>query len=206
MTALQDNGSRRLDIRTGEDKLSGRQTSKNHAVELRGIRQAMAAELEIALRALAKMDPQAMATAGKLIAALRSIKTKIEERARAFGYSETCRQAIAVCAGECCRWHFPKRLSRVDFFAAVFNLPEIARVTLIEQVRASGDGVYQCPLLQRNGCIFSFEHRPAVCTAAYPCLAGSDYWAYKESFRKELTKLRKDLGALIDTFGIDVSD
>lgn len=186
--------------------MNGRQISKEHAAELRKIRRTMAGQLKTALRALAEMDSQAIAEAGDLVAALMSIKKMIEERAWALGYSETCRQAIAVCAGECCRWHFPRRLSRVDFFAAVFALQDTARNALTEQVQASGDRVYQCPLLQRDGCIFSFENRPAVCTAAYPCLAGSDYWDYKERFRKERTRLRDALEKLIDKYGIDTGD
>lgn len=166
----------------------------------------MAAELEAALRALAKMDLPAVAEAGELIAALMSIKTKIEERARALGYAERCRRSIAVCAGECCRWHFPKRLSRVDFLAAVFNLQAAERAALTTQVRTAGDRFYQCPLLQRNGCIFSFENRPAVCTVAYPCLAGSDYWDYKERFGKDINRLREALGELIDKYGVDSGD
>jgi len=166
----------------------------------------MAAELKVALRARAKMDSQALAETEDLIAALKSIKRKIEERAQALGYSEVCRQSIAVCAGECCRWHFPKRLSRVDFFAAVFKLQAVARTALAVQVHASGDGVYQCPLLQNDGCTFSFEERPAVCTAAYPCLAGSDYWEYKERFSSARASLRKALGKLIDTYGLETSD
>ena len=203
LTALADNGSRRLDSTAGEDKLNERQQSIDHAEKLRAIRRAMAGELETALRALANMDPHAASEAEALIAGIMAIKDKIEARAQVLGYADTCRQAIAVCAGECCRWHFPKRLSRVDFFAAVFGLPAPARVALAEQLQAAGDGIYQCPLLQRNGCIFSFENRPAVCTAAYPCLAGSDYWDYKESFREELTRLRKALGQLIDRYGMD---
>lgn len=163
----------------------------------------MAAELETALRALANMDPHAASEAGTLINKVMVIKNEIEARAQVLGYVNKCRQAIAVCAGECCRWHFPKRLSRVDFFAAVFRLSEPDRAALAAKLQAAGDGIYQCPLLQPDGCIFSFENRPAVCTAAYPCLAGSDYWEYKERFREELTRLRKILGQLIDKYGID---
>jgi len=161
----------------------------------------MAVELETALRALAKMDKQAASEAGDLIHRMAVIKNKIEARARALGYAEKCRQAIAVCTGECCRWHFPKRLSRVDFFAAAYNLPVPARAALTEQVQKADERIYQCPLLRHDGCFFSFENRPAVCTVAYPCLAGSNYWEYKERFREELNRLRKTLGRLIDRYG-----
>ena len=166
----------------------------------------MAAELKTALRALAAMNPQAAREAGNLITGIAAIKSKIEARARALGYAEKCRRSIAVCAGDCCRWHFPKHLSRVDFFAAVFNLQAVDRAALTTQLRGAGDRTYQCPLLLSDGCIFSFENRPAVCTAAYPCLAGSGYWEYKERFRKELTRLRKALEKLIDRHGIETGD
>jgi len=206
LTARCDSGSRRLKCRVGEGKLNGRRISKHHSEGLRTIRRAMAAELETALRALAAMNPQAAREAGNLITGIAAIKSKIEDRARALGYAEKCRRSIAVCAGECCRWHFPKHLSRVDFFAAVFTLPAADRAALTSQVRRTGDRVYQCPLLLSDGCIFSFENRPTVCTAAYPCLAGSGYWEYKERFRNELTRLRKALRKLVDKYGVDPRD
>ncbi len=158
----------------------------------------MTGELEMALRAREKMEPAAVDTAAQLIFDLGAIKRQIEDRAESCGYSKRCREAIAVCRGECCRWHFPKTINRVDFFIAVFHLAADATSALVEQVRPTDDRPYQCPLLRKDGCIFAFESRPVVCTSAFPCLAGTDYWRYKERFRKDIDAIRAALSCLID--------
>ncbi len=158
----------------------------------------MARDLATAVRALKKMTPEAVDAAAQLISDLVSIKHQIEARARSLGYSEKCRQAIGVCGGECCRWHFPKTLTRIDFFMAVFNLEACERTALEEQVQSAGDEFYHCPLLQKNGCIFGFENRPVACTNAFPCLVGQEYWQYKERFKNDIETIRAALDSLID--------
>ena len=158
----------------------------------------MSRDLAAALRACGEMDSRAATEARGLISDLRAIKQKIEVRAATLGYSERCRESIATCRGECCRWHFPKSLSVVDFLVAVFTLAPDERKALVKQVEAASNRSYQCPLLRKDGCIFVFENRPVVCTSAFPCLAESAYWHYKETFREEIDKLRAALGRLID--------
>jgi hypothetical protein len=163
----------------------------------------MTRELETALRAYKNMGPQSLQASTELIAELSAIKVSIEDRARLLGYAEQCRRSIDVCRGECCRWHFPRTLDRIDFFAALCNLTDLERKVLVRQVGTAPGRRYQCPLLQKNGCIFTFDNRPAVCTAAFPCLAGEAYWHYKERFRKDLAAVRAALEALIDRCAAD---
>lgn len=170
------------------------------------IRKAMTGELKVAIRARRKMEPAVVTEAARLVADLGAVKRQIENQAALLGYSKRCRAAIAVCKGECCRWHFPKTINRVDFFIAVFRLAPDLRSALVEQVRPTDDRGYQCPLLRKDGCIFSFENRPVVCTSAFPCLAGTVYWQYKESFRKEIDAIRTALGNLIDQHRVAVSN
>jgi len=111
---------------------------------------------------------------------LQSIKYQIEATAGELGYSMACRSSIPVCQGDCCKWHFPKRLSYIDFFIAVYGLSFERCAGLIRLMNNAENKKYQCPLLLEEGCFFSFEHRPIVCTVAYPCFAGQSYWEYRE--------------------------
>jgi len=162
------------------------------------IRRAMSRELAAALRVCENMGPADAAEAEQLIAELGAIKRHVEDRAASLGYSARCRQAIAVCRGECCRWHFPKTINRIDFFIAVFGMTDTAKEAVVNQVQPVEDRAYRCPLLCKDGCIFSFADRPVVCTNAFPCMAGADYWQYKERFREEIDAIRAALGSLID--------
>ena len=177
-----------MDIHTSEARRRTRET----------IRRTMSADLAAALRARERMGPAAVEQAAGLIAALASIKETIENQARALGYTQRCRQAIEVCGGECCIWHFPKTITAADFFIAVFDLAENETAVLVDQVRETpGEPAYQCPLLRKDGCIFDFQHRPLVCTAAFPCMAGQQFWYTKERLRTEIETLRAALGRLI---------
>ncbi len=162
------------------------------------IRQAFAGELATALQVCDNMAPAAAIRVGEIIAELRSIKQKIKDRAVSLGYADRCRRAISVCGGECCIWHFPKNLAAVDFLMAVFDLSESRKKPLLEQIQQPQVRPYQCPLLREDGCIFAFESRPMVCTSAFPCLAGTAYWQYKESFREDINTFRAALGRLLD--------
>lgn len=165
---------------------------------LADIRRAMSRELVMALRVCENLGSADAAEAEQLIAQLGAIKRHVEDRAASLGYSERCREAIAVCGGECCRWHFPKTINRIDFFLAVFGMTDTEKEAVVKQVQPTDDQAYHCPLLCEDGCIFSFANRPVVCTSAFPCMAGSDYWQYKESFRKEIDNFRAALDRLID--------
>ena len=73
-----------------------------------------------------------------------------------------------------------------------------AKQAVVKQVLPGNNQTYRCPLLRKDGCIFSFANRPVVCTSAFPCMAGSVYWQYKETFRKEIDTLRDALDRLIE--------
>ncbi|MCP3952289.1 MAG: hypothetical protein GY697_08750 [Desulfobacterales bacterium] len=159
----------------------------------------MTRDLEMALRVCENMPAAAVDAVVQLISDLGAIKRQIEDRAESRGYSERCREAIAVCGGECCRWHFPKTIDRVDFLIAVFNLSADEKAVLVKQVQSAEDSVDGCPLLRKDGCVFTLETRPVVCTSAFPCLAGTAYWQYKETFREDIDAIRAALDSLIGT-------
>ncbi len=165
------------------------------------IRRTMSGELATALRVCENMGPGDAAEAEQLIAALGAIKRQVEDRAALLGYSERCRQAIAVCRGECCRWHFPKTINRIDFLIAVFGMTDTEKEAVVKQVQPVESPAYRCPLLCDDGCIFSFANRPVVCTNAFPCMAGADFWQYKERFREDIDAIRSALGSLTDKAG-----
>ena len=164
-----------------------------------GIRRTMSRELGAALQACAQMGPTAAAEAAQLVAKLGQIRRRIEDRAAALGYSERCRQSIPVCAGECCVWHFPRNIDRVDFLVAITGLSAAERAALVKQVQATDDSSCRCPLLREDGCILTFDNRPVVCTNAFPCIAGSEYWQYKETFQEDIEDIRAELNRLIDS-------
>ena len=190
-----------MDTTAGERKLPDINTPQNRYRAIKKIRQAMSVDLETALRACERMSPVFARKAAQLISDLRAIKRQIEGRAEALGYSKRCRQAIEVCGGECCVWHFPQTLTAVDFFIAVFDLTADERQVLVEQIENPAKERYQCPLLRKGGCIFAFQSRPIVCTSAFPCLAGEEYWVYKERFRKDIDGIYTDIRRLLAITG-----
>jgi len=161
----------------------------------------MSTDLETALRACKRMRPVSVRKAARLISDLGIIKKQIEGQAEVLGYSERCRQAIEVCGGECCVWHFPQTLTAVDFFIAVFDMTADERQVIVRLIQNSGNKRYQCPLLRKEGCTFAFQSRPMVCTSAFPCLAGGEYWVYKERFRKDIDSIYTDIRRLLAITG-----
>ena len=131
------------------------------------------------------------------IRVLSHIKHRIELKARLMGHSKACREAIGVCKGECCRWHFPKNLTAVDFFISLHYLSPAQQIKLTRLLRPSEDIRYQCPILNSDGCFFHFEARPMVCTAAYPCFARQPYWEYYTKQQQEVFPARQVLENLI---------
>ena len=187
-----------MDTTAGGRKLPDINTPQNRHCTIKKIRQTMSTDLESALRACEQMSPAFALKAAELISDLRAIKQQIEGRAGALGYSARCQQAIEVCGGECCIWHFPQTLTAVDFFIAAFDLAAEERQVLAKQIKSPVNERYQCPLLRKDGCIFAFQSRPIVCTSAFPCLAGGEYWQYKEKFRKDIETIYAALGRLVD--------
>ena len=43
----------------------------------------------------------------------------------------------------------------------------------------------------------SFKNRPMVCTNAYPCFSGRDYWEFKEAGNRRAKPIFKQLEAII---------
>jgi hypothetical protein len=128
---------------------------------------------------------------------LEKIKTQIEEKAKEMGYSDTCKASIPICQGECCKWHFPKNLSEVDFFLAIHKMPAKGIFSLLNLLSQKTKKSYQCPLLTENGCMFTFDERPLVCTIAYPCFAGQSYWNYLDAEKRKIKDIYNDIENII---------
>jgi hypothetical protein len=70
-------------------------------------------------------------------------------------------------------------MSTKMMFNMYFNI-----TTVENQLRAKKK--YQCPVLQENGCLLSFDNRPLACSNAYPCFSGELYYNYLERHRKKI--------------------
>lgn len=134
--------------------------------------------------------------AGYQINKIISLKYQIEAIARQKGYSNACTSSIPICKGDCCKWHFPKNLSYLDFFISIFSMTA-------DQVEKFQKLIFnnkknQCPILLTSGCFLSFEQRPIICTNAYPCFADRSYWVEKEKinnlFKKAIDELETIIG------------
>ncbi len=55
---------------------------------------------------------------------IQLLKYQMETIATQRGYSQACKTSIPVCKGDCCKWHFPKKLNHIDFFIAIFHMSE----------------------------------------------------------------------------------
>jgi hypothetical protein len=128
---------------------------------------------------------------------LHRIKHRIASKASHLGFPKACRESIPVCGGECCRWHFPKKLSVVDFFISLHYLSQTQRNQLDQKLGTDENIRYQCPLLNSDGCIFHFDARPLVCTVAYPCFTRQSYWEYYAKWQKDLLAARQGLSDII---------
>lgn len=141
-------------------------------------------ELIAAIRSFGLLGGNDRALALKRVNNINRIRYRIYEKAVELGYVKKCKDSIPVCKGECCKWHFPKDLSRLDFFVTVCSISSEKQNTLVDQLLFN-TGQYQCPLLREDGCLLSFGRRPLVCSSAYPCFAGDAYHAFLEKQRKE---------------------
>ncbi len=131
------------------------------------------------------------------INAIDAIRKQIDEKARGYEYVSRCQEAISVCKGECCKWHFPKNIDDMDFLFAICVLTTEERESLLQQIAASDDQEYQCPLLRQDGCMLSFQTRPLTCAAAYPCFAGQSYWNFLEIKKKQINTLYQELNQVL---------
>lgn len=159
------------------------------------IETAMHESLMVARRAWRVISKNDLETAAKIIKTIVSIKYQMENLAVRRGYSQACKQSIASCCGVCCKWHFPKNLTPIDFFLALHGMSAENQHKLSELIAANRK--HQCPALQKMGCFFSFKQRPVVCTNAYPCFNDRSYWKEKEAKAGLIKKAFVDLAAVI---------
>ena len=116
---------------------------------------------------------------------INRIRYQIYKKAKELEYVEKCLDAIPVCKGECCKWHFPKNLTYLDLFITACCISTEEQTALKKQI-AFNKGGNQCPLLLESGCFLSFGSRPLVCSNAYPCFAGKSYHRFLDNQKKEL--------------------
>jgi len=151
--------------------------------------------LTAALNALGTVSDRQLEIAGRRVGEIVTLKHRIESIALQKGYSRACRDAIPVCRGWCCKTHYHRQLSPLDFFLAAYQMSGEQQATLVRQIAAGGSS--GCPLLLASGCMLTFEQRPVCCTAAYPCFMDRAYWLEKETIKKQIKPLFESL--LIDT-------
>jgi hypothetical protein len=137
----------------------------------------------------------------KLVEDWYVIKQETEQTAIALGYSSACRRSIEFCRGECCRLHFPKTFSVADFLAIIGSLTPKKREGLTNRILSNRSSGKQCILHMPDGCFLSFNSRPMVCTNAYPCFAGREYWEAKEAGNRRAKQIFKYLSSLILSSG-----
>ena len=115
-----------------------------------------------------------------LLSDIFAIKEETEQKALALGIAQSCRASIPVCKGECCRLHFPKTFTAVDFIIAVEGLAPAQIENLTNQINRDQPQNRKCMFQKPDGCLLAFYNRPMVCTNAYPCFMSRAYWEFKE--------------------------
>lgn len=176
-----------MNIKTPEDRLKTKQK----------IQSAMRYNLMVALHAHKQLTPYNKNKISSIINNIITIKNNIESKARELGYSQSCQDSISLCNGECCKWHFPKNLTHLDLFIAIWDLPAQRLKELVMMLNDAENQKYQCPLLLEDGCFFSFKQRPTVCTIAYPCFTGQFYWEYQEEKLKDIKFFQEMVGKML---------
>ncbi|MCP3900611.1 MAG: hypothetical protein GY707_12950 [Desulfobacteraceae bacterium] len=124
-----------------------------------------------------------------------ALKYQMEIIADQKGYSNACKTSISICKGECCKWHFPRNLTHIDFFISIFYMSENQNTELSKLILNTKSN--HCPILTEKGCFLSFEQRPVLCTNAYPCFNDQSYWIEKEKKNILFKKAFKSLEGLI---------
>ncbi len=154
---------------------------------MKPVQAAMVEKLIMAMEAHKRLSGKEILSIEVNINEIIALKYKMEALAEEKGFSSACKESIPICKGECCRWHFPKKLSPVDFFIAVFQLVSQKQHQLADlMVNNQKD---QCPMLQKNGCFLTFEQRPVLCTNSYPCFNDKSYWRKKEQANLKFKQL-----------------
>ena len=184
------NINRQVDISTEKSRIKAKKQIQNYMHE----------NLEIAVYFYRALDSNDIKLILRKIAELKIIKYQIESKADELGYSEACKKSINYCKGECCIWHFPKKINWLDFFIAISGLLASKLSELFEQLNEVDNVKYQCPLLHKDGCFFSFDNRPITCTNAYPCFAGDQFWEFKERKRNNIKALYMSLDQILQKY------
>ncbi len=151
--------------------------------------------LKEAIRIFHLLNDKDKTLAQKTVAKIILFRRQIYEKAASLGYVQRCIDAIPVCKGECCRWHFPKNLNCTDLFIALCNISSKELIALQREI-VCHDGKDQCPVLGKNGCLLSYYSRPTVCAISYPCFAGESFHTYIDKKRMEINRLSLILKAL----------
>jgi hypothetical protein len=163
------------DIKTPENRIKAKKDYQKYLCEV----------LKAAICTYNQLNENDRAKALKAVNEINRIRHQIYEKAMRFGYVKMCTDAIHVCRGECCKWHFPKNLSYLDLFIIVYSISTEEQKALKDQI-AFDNGKYQCPILRENGCSLSFDSRPLACSNAYPCFAGGSFYDFLLKQRKEI--------------------
>ena len=151
--------------------------------------------LMIAMDGFQKLSQKEMGAAELQVKEIISLKYQMETIAAQKGYAQACKISIPICRGECCKWHFPRNLTHVDFFIAIFYMPEEQQAALATLI--GNNKKNQCPVLLKTGCFLSFEQRPVLCTNAYPCFNDRSYWIEKEKKNIQFKKVIDALDAAV---------
>ncbi len=160
-------------------------TLENRCKAMTDYRKLLVGELKAAIRIYDQLNEKKKARAFDAVSEVNRIRHRIYDKAAGLGYVKLCMDSIPVCKGECCKWHFPKNLSRPDLFITLCSITMAEQTALTDQL-ALNNGKYQCPVLRENGCLLSFDSRPLVCSNAYPCFAGASYHEFLKKQRKKI--------------------
>jgi hypothetical protein len=178
-------------------------TLENQLKVMRDYQKLLCGELKAAIYICNQLNEKDRAKALGVVNEVNHIRHQIYEKALGFGYVKQCIDSIPTCKGECCKWHFPKNLSRLDLFITICSITVAEQTALADQL-ALHNGKYQCPVHRKNGCLLSFDSRPLVCSNAYPCFAGASYHKLLKKQRKKINVqyallkeiLQKEMGDL----------
>jgi hypothetical protein len=160
-------------------------------------------DMTLGMEALLRGNERLRAQAA--VKTVNDVRARLYQKAGELGYVDACVRSIPDCKGDCCKWHFPKNLTCIDLFITICGISPEERSALGDRLD-SGRGRYECPFLNPDGCLFSFETRPMVCSNAYPCFAGDTYHHFLEHQRKVLEvpyRLLNDLCQQLKHNGID---
>ena len=89
---------------------------------IKDYRKLLCRELKAAIRIFNQLNKKKRAKAFGVVNEVNHIRRQIYEKALGCGYVKQCIDSIPTCKGECCKWHFPKNLSRLDLFITICSI------------------------------------------------------------------------------------